>query len=78
MSNDRRLTKMNDAGLTPYFAATPPPQAAPMPKQTLIFWTPRLALVATLRNLRDMRQRGAPQQIASRAIVRVTPLDESK
>jgi hypothetical protein len=58
---------MDDTGPRLHFVATPPRQAAPMPKQTLIFWTPRLVLLGTLRSLRES---SGPRQVVGRAVVR--------
>lgn len=46
--------------------ATPPLAPVPMPRQTLVFWTPRLALAATMRAVSEFRrpQAGQPAAIA--------------
>ena len=55
--------------------ATPPPAPAPMPRQTLVFWTPRLLLRTTLRAVTELRR---PQRAVQRAAVSVRAADESR
>ena len=45
--------------------ATPPLCPAPMPRQTLVYWTPRLALAALLNATTNLwRPKGAVQRAA--------------
>jgi hypothetical protein len=52
--------------------ATPPPCPAPMPRQTLVFWTPRLMLASTLRAVSELRR---PQRAVQPAIVSLPNAD---
>ncbi len=55
--------------------ATPPLCPAPMPRQELVFWTPRLVLATTLRAVSDIRR---PQRAAQRATVSLPNADEPR
>jgi len=55
--------------------STPPVCPAPMPRQTLVFWTPRQALATTLRAVTELRR---PQRAAQRATVSVPNADEPR
>jgi hypothetical protein len=54
--------------------ATPPRRPAPMPRQTLVFWTPRLVMTTMLTLVKEPRQ---PQPAVQHAPVPVT-FDESR
>jgi hypothetical protein len=57
MSDHRPWQSRHGATPTAEFeAATPPRRPAPMPRQTLDFWTPRLAMAAMRVLLRGLRQ----------------------
>jgi hypothetical protein len=55
--------------------ATPPVSPAPMPPQTLVFWTPRLALASALRAVTDLRR---PEHAVQRAIASVPNADDPR
>ena len=55
--------------------ATPPLCPAPMPRQTVVFWTPRLLLAATLRSMMELRR---PLRIMQRAAISVPNADEPR
>jgi hypothetical protein len=55
--------------------ATPPLSPAPMPRQTLVFWTPRLVLAATLHSMMELRR---PLRIMQRATISVPNADEPR
>lgn len=55
--------------------ATPPLAPAPMPRQTLVFWTPRLALGSILRGMTEI---GRPLRIMQRATISVPNSDEPR
>jgi hypothetical protein len=44
--------------------ATPPLAPMPMPRQTLVFWTPRLVFGATMRAMIEFRRTQAVQPAA--------------
>ena len=54
--------------------ATPPLAPAPMPRQTLVFWTPRLVLAATMRATIEFRR----TQAARPAAISVPSADEPR
>lgn len=54
--------------------ATPPLAPAPMPRQTLVFWTPRLVLGATMRAMIEFRR----TQAARPAAISVPSADEPR
>ncbi len=54
--------------------ATPPLAPAPMPRQTLVFWTPRLVLAATMRAMIEYRR----SQTAQPAAISVQSADEPR
>ena len=54
---------------------TPPLCPAPMPRQTIVFWTPRLMLTAFLRTVAELRW---PQRTVRRATVAVTRPNEPR
>jgi len=55
--------------------ATPPICPAPMPRQTVVFWTPRLLLAATLRSMMELRR---PLRVMQRATISVPNADEPR
>ncbi len=55
--------------------ATPPLCPAPMPRQELVFWTPRVMLATTLRAVSEIRR---PQRVVQRATVSVPNTDEPR
>jgi hypothetical protein len=55
--------------------ATPPLCPAPMPRQTIVLWTPRLALTTTLRAVTELRR---PQRVLQRATVSVPNADDPR
>jgi hypothetical protein len=46
-----------------------------MPRQTIVFWTPRLTLAATLRAVTELRR---PMRAVQRATVSVPNADEPR
>ena len=54
--------------------ATPGRRVAPMPRQVLVFWTPRRALRAGLRLMKELRRSQQPR----RAVVPIPNLDEPR
>ena len=46
-----------------------------MPRQTVVFWTPRLLLAATLRSMMELRR---PLRIMQRAAISVPNADEPR
>ena len=63
MTDNRGRTELIDAerSLTPD-AATPPLSPASMPRQVIIFWTPRLILTETLQALKVFVLKGLRYQ----------------
>jgi len=57
----------------PIFEATPASRPAPMPRQTITFWTPRLSLATMIAILKEVRR---PMRITQRAVVPVPNVDE--
>jgi hypothetical protein len=55
--------------------ATPPLCPAPMPRQELVFWTPRVMLATTLRAVSEIRR---PQRAVQRVTVSVPNADEPR
>jgi hypothetical protein len=60
---------------TPIFEATPPCRPAPMPTQTIAFWTPRRNLATMIATLKEFRR---PTRMTQRAVVPVLNADESR
>jgi len=67
-----RMVRMADA-------TTPPMSPAPMPRQTLVYWTPRLALFSAVRTAKELRRRQlAPPALTQPVAIPVPNSDESR
>ena len=55
--------------------ATPPLCPAPMPRQNLVFWTPRVVLTAALQTVIEFRR---TQRVVQRATIAASNTDEPR
>jgi hypothetical protein len=71
--------KSSRVPLSAQHIGAPPVRPAPMPRQTLVFWTPRLVLLSAAQVAKglSLRQR-APQTITQHVTVPVPESDESR
>jgi len=73
MTDIRETAAFDGDDRAPIFEVTPPRRPAPMPRQTMTFWRPRLSLATTIAILKDFRR---PMRMTQRVVVPVPNVDE--
>lgn len=78
--NQEQAEAAGAEGLSMVEGATPPSCSAPMPRQVIIFWTPRVIFAAGLQALKLHALKGLrhPRGAGERATISVRNLDEPR